>query len=720
MTLHIKLDRVIWHNDVTGWGVYSCWNTNSRTKCTVVGMLMNPVDGMECEAKGEWVTDAKYGRQFKAASITAAVPTTTRGIMALLCSKRVPGIGAVTAEKIVMRFGRDALDIIRSDKDYLRLTEVPGVSARMAEALHKVLPEHDVYEDLRMLLGSDATEGFLNRIIEKYSDSAVSVIQNNPYRLIEDFSGVGFIKADKIAKALGIADNAPVRIRAAIYHLLSIAADTDGHCYSYCSNLEAGVEELIPGVAVSDIADVIKDMTTDRSYKKMALVVDDDGAIYLASLYHAETTVAQQIRRLLSPSAKAALTPYDTAVLEAAAERVEVDTGILPEAGQMAAVQTALSNGISVITGGPGTGKTTIIRTILQAIQIQEPHCEVALLAPTGRAAVRMRMVTNHETATIHAALSLYASDDERELSDVKLNYDTIIVDEASMIDIRLASMLMNALGEARRIVFVGDIDQLPSVGPGVFFRSLVESYKVPRAKLTLSFRQSGTIASNAAKVNLGTGCHGLAQDETFQITPIANKTSAASQAVEAYMEMVKKYGPNEAVLLAPTRKRGDCCTNVLNQRIQAIVNPADGRPELPYADGVFRVGDRVMLQKNMWKHGIANGDTGVIQEIDATHVLVFFDTGLVVPFEVGTFKATFNLAYACTVHKVQGSEYRGIVFVFASEHIYMGQRNIVYTALTRAKDEVQLVCNARALNIAIGKVTPLTRNSKLKERINA
>lgn len=713
--------RVVYQKAPNPWGSFSFLVNEERV--TVIGELNAPQEKTEYTIHGEWTTHPKYGRQFKAEKFTIQPPTTTSGIYAVLCSKDAAGIGPVTARAIVDKFGLETLDIIRSDTDYIRLMEVPGIGRRTAEKLHSTFPSANIKDDVRMLVGADMTDKLIERIINKYGERAPLIIRDDPYRLIEDFSGIGFARADKIAKAVGIKDDAPQRIRAAIYNFLTNEADFNGHCFSYCSNLEIRVQELIPGVSIEKIADAIKTMTTDKSLFKMGLCVDEDGAVYLKSLYTAETGCAEYITNALK---KPSPSLYNDSIIRAAADSIQRRTGLNPEDSQRAAVKMALNNRICVITGGPGTGKTTTILTILEAINICEPNKTVALMAPTGRASVRMQDVTGHDASTIHRRIRVDKDQNDDPAYIAKFNAakkpiseDIIIVDEASMIDIKLAYYLLSAIREDAQVIFVGDVDQLPPIGPGTFFRDLISSFRVPTARLKLSFRQHGFIASNAAKINYGEGVHAYSQDDTFRVIP-ATKATGPQKAIKEYLAMVEEFGASDVILLSPTRKRGDGGTDALNKAIQEVCNPMSSKKkELHVEKGTFRTGDRVMLANNIWKLGLANGDTGIISDIIHGNIVVQFDNGKVERFQRNDFVKSFLLAYACTVHKSQGTEYRGVVVLFTNEHVHMGERNIIYTAVTRAKTRLRLVGDARAINRAIDTVKPLVRNSKLKERIN-
>lgn len=717
MEITAKLIHIRYQKPPNPWGVFIF--QSGKRGFAATGNLPSPELGQEYTISGEWEL-TQYGKQLKAASFVLKPPTTIRGITAILCSRDVPGIGPATANAIVDRFGLKTLDLLRSD-NYLDVTEVPGVGKALAERLHASLQKPSDKNDLRMLLGDSVTDAFLGRLNAEFKNP-IEVIRQNPYILIEKMQGVGFIKADGIAKAIGVAEDSPQRICAAIYHFLS-KAESEGHCYAYASNLEENLQDLIPSVDVKKIAAAIKLMATDTSFKKMALHVDTDGAVYLKSLYEAETKCASIIQGFLRMPAD---TAYTASMLKTAADEIEKEFGYRPEESQMKAVEMALNNRFSTITGGPGTGKTTTIRTIVKAINLYEPDKKIAFLAPTGRAAVRMHEVTGKKASTIHQRVYSYtpwkATDDDNDTFSGKagvMEEDVVIIDEASMIDIRLAYALLSHLRRDASVIFIGDVDQLPPVGPGTFFRDLIGSYRVPTARLKLSFRNSGYIAANAERINFGSSVLSFTQDETFQVIP-CKKSNGPEKAIQSYLDLVQEYGIRDVVLLAPTVTRGSGSVSVLNQEIQQHLNPANGEREIKGKIYTFRVHDRVLLQYNDWKKQIANGDTGTIVNISSSDVIVRFDSGNEEAFSHTEFTNKFALAYACTVHKSQGQEYKGVVFLFTSEHSFMGERNIVYTAVTRAREKLRLVCDARALNRAIGCVKPILRNSKLKERINA
>lgn len=717
------LMRIRYQKD-NGWGVFTvrCRAEGGyTTEVSASGVLPSPVAGQDYTFEGNFVEHPQYGREFKfksasvASKETVARHETAEGAVALLSSSRFPGVGPKRAMAIVARFGSKTLDIIRND--HMRLTEVPGIGKLQAENIYKCMPNQDVWSELRMLLHS-LTETAITKIYEKYGDKAVKLLKADPYRLINDLDGYGFTRADVVARDVGITGAHPMRVRAAIYHCLEQASDS-GHCFSFAPNLQVLVEDLIPGVSVENIADGIKSLLGD-SNGKMRLHVDDDGAVYLYRLWNAETNAAKVVREMCARPVDPTYTP---AMVEDAASSILAETGIELEETQKDAVYNSLRYPFCVITGGPGTGKTTIIRTILKVLQNtplrRAPR--VALMAPTGRASRRMAEATNDENArTIHSHLFLGKEDSSRYYTRYNpFPYDYIIVDESSMIDIVLASKLLSAIDPQKsHIIFIGDADQLPPVGPGTFFLDLIKSIKVPTSRLKFSFRQSGSIAQNANKINTGMGVHSFVEDDQFQFVK-ATKDDAAAIGIRAYTSMVKKFGINDVVLLSP-KKAGTSGTVNLNKTIQAMLNPVDESNCIKTYDYLLGAGDRVMLTKNNVVDEHANGDVGTIEEIAYDTVTILFDNGDRAKVTKSKVTNNFILAYASTIHKSQGSEYAGVVLLFTSEHSFMGERALVYTGETRAKQMCYLIGDARAINRAISTVKPIERNSKLRDRINA
>lgn len=717
MQIQGVLKKIRFQKPDSGWGIFIVTYRDDTGKCEMpfTGVLSHAAVGQSYLFEGEFEMNFKYGEQFHFTNYTTIEEETADGAFALLTSSRFPGVGPLKAQAIVRHFGKKTLSVIRDNPE--RLTEVPGIGPKVAAQIHTNMPNLGVWEQLRMLL-SGSTDNAVNKIYEIYGDRSVAVVKKNPYTLIRDVDGFGFLKADAIAASVGITGDNPLRVQAAIYHVLNSASEQEGHCFAYAPALQTNVEQLIPGVSIETMANAIKAMLSPE-FKKMRLHVDDDGAIYLNYLYYAEKISADVIRRFLALSPRH---DYSETEVNLAAGDIELETGIALEATQLRAVQEALNNPFTVITGGPGTGKTTIVRTIIRAIERHTGSSDgIALMAPTGRAARRMKEATAHDARTIHMTIGYSGTTGKASYNaENKLPCDWVIVDEASMIDISLAQQLLQAIDVKRtRVIFIGDVDQLPPVGPGIFFRSLIKSYKVPTVRLKFSFRQTGSIAQNASKINDGMGPHSYVEDDDFIVVK-ATKDDAPEKAVKAYLSLVEEYGLQEAVLLSP-KKKGTGGTEALNRTIQErLLGKHPANELIKTFDYEIGVGDRIMLTKNNIFEGHANGDLGIVLTVNNLFLTVQFD-GDDEPTEIKTsdVKNNFILAYASTVHKSQGSEYLGVVVLFTSEHTFMGERSIIYTAVTRAKKKLFLVGDARAIARAVATVKPITRNSKLVDRIN-
>lgn len=712
------LKKIKYQKD-NGWGVYDVTfqhdNIQEPATLKFTGVLPNAVVGQSYVFTGSFHYHDVYGTEFKFTTFAVSEKESAQGAYALLSSSCFHGIGPKRAQAIVDRFGDKSLEIIRNNP--MKLTEIPGVGTKQALAIQENMPDIGAWERLRMLLKT-STDNTVSKIFEKYGEKAVQVIKENPYSLIKDIDGFGFLKADSIAASVGITGAHPLRVQAAIYHCLSQAAEMNGHCYSYADNLQVLVQELIPGVSVETIADAIKAMMSP-DYGLMRLYVDDDGAIYLYRLWAAEYSASQVVREMCQRPIRPI---YTMSMVETAAAEIYAESNILLEQSQKDAVLAALNTPLCVVTGGPGTGKTTIIKTMLRVLE-NNGMCsdDIALMAPTGRAARRMVEATQHEATTIHSALGLGRGENSPSYSRRSpFPADYIIVDECSMIDISLAYSLLRSINpQFTHLILIGDADQLPPVGPGIFMLELIKSYRVPTVRLKFSYRQSGSIAQNANKVNSGMGTHSFIQDKDFHFQN-CKKEAAPAKAIEEYLNMVDKYGINDVVMLSP-KKKGGCGTVELNKTIQRMVNPDDSDVFIKTGDYEIRVNDRVMLTKNSVVTNHANGDVGTVNKINENTVLITFD-GSKTPTVVSKndIKNSFLLSYVSTIHKSQGSEYAGVVMLFTTEHFFMAERALVYTGMTRAKKEFAIIGDPKSINRAVSIVKPIARNSKLCARINA
>lgn len=664
------------------------------------GNIASPEKGMLLRLLGEWTEHPKYGKQFKAYSSEAVVTGSLPSIRAYLASGNIKGVGPKLADKIVLRFGKDTIRIIETEP--MRLTELKGISAKRAEAIAESHKNAHAYIRIYEYFKGNITEHQVKTLFSRYGEKTVEKLRENPYRLIYDLDGFAFKRTDALAKNSGIHPSDPRRTCAAIVYLLKSMAE-DGHCYCTVDSLEGNLLDIIPdGIQLSQVADCLLE-----ERKRNHLVIEGD-SIYLKSLYDAETGFAAFVKGQLEAG------PAKTAVshqIEKAVRDIEAKTGFELERKQREAVRCALSNGISVITGGPGVGKTTITQAVIRAWGDDET---VLLAAPTGRASRRMAEITGPKAQTIHKWIQ------KIKFSKRKYTKMLVIVDEASMLDVELAYRFTQCLDRCN-LVLVGDVDQLPPIGPGNPFRDLVSSPYIPKVTLDVSHRQGGNIAANAEKINSGMGIHAYKFDQSFQFLQ-KEKETVQESVIREYCRMAEEYGLENTQCIVPIRKKDRSVTAMerLNPILRDILNPVTEAMREQLIPGLdFRPGDRVMQTENDSGSDTYNGDCGFIRGIDPDSKLVtiHMDDGRDLDFSLAEMKS-FSLSYAITIHKSQGSEYRGVVIACSMEHWRVLQRNLLYTAVTRAKEKVVLVGEARAVNAAVKKVPAITRNTHLLQRL--
>lgn len=690
----------------------------------VSGNVHNAIEGNTYVFKGEYFCDPKYGWQFKIHSYSAPKVLTETQVVNYLCSGFIKGLGPSKAAKVWDAFKQDTYRII--ERDWKRLTEVKGISMKTAEKIHDCYMETETFRMLREWLPPEISDNKCVSIYDAYKGKAIEKLKENPYCVMVDIDRIGFLTADKIAKLLGIQDDDPRRITAAILQCLTDAEDK-GHCYTFLDSLQANVDEFLKAPASTEVlAEEIKKLK-DQKF----IFVDEDGAVYRRGVYYSEVGVANCVRNFVSHPLPENVSHSDVRLAEIEMER---KTGFMISPEQRNAVEACFLNRISVITGGPGTGKSTIIDMIVSAWKINNKVEQIALAAPTGKASQRMTEITGIEAYTIHRMLGyqcvLKKEDTEAE-EDVsygrfhynrgnKMPYKLIIVDECSMLDIRLACSLLEAVGNDARIVLVGDVDQLPPIGPGNFFRDLISCYMVPTTRLKLSFRQHGSIAINAAKINNGESAHAYIQDETFK-TVKASAEDIQKKTIENYLELVKIYGVNETLMISPMRRRSSTATDTLNKLAQDAIN-GTSLVVAKFGDRVLRMNDRVLQVKNDARKDVFNGEMGYICDYnsDIGSVTVQFDDGKSVEYTRAEIRDNLILCYAVTTHKIQGSECKASVVCCSSEHWYMLQRNLLYTAVTRAKERMVLIGDAKAIAYCVKTIDPTLRNTKLKQRMTA
>ena len=698
------VENIVFRNEDNGYVVFDFEYDGAME--TATGQLPPISEGESVEMKGSWTTHTSYGRQFSVKEIKRMVPDSKIGLIRYLASGIIRGIGPATARHIVEKFGMDALDVIRYNPEKLKMVE--GIGASKAEAIaQSYIEQFDIQEKMSYLLRYDISVSLAHKIIKFYKNDTINTVEKNPYLLANDIDGVGFLTADKIAKQVGITHSSHERMKAGIKHVLSEAASQDGHCCLPLDIVHKRSCELLdePQEAV------------EKALLKMAMLKDvetvqRDGEkyIYLYSYHRAEREVARRLKEL--NEAEIALYDYD---VQEAVDRAASFGGIELSAEQRDAVSQALLHGAMVITGGPGTGKTTAINCLINTFI--HSGIEVKLAAPTGRAAKRMSEATGHDAQTLHRLLEYGYSGDDELLSfsrdeENPIECGAVIIDEMSMVDIFLMQYLLRAIKPGTRLIMVGDADQLPSVGPGNVLYDIIDSGALNVARLTEIFRQAqeSQIIMNAHRINRGERPV-LDNDSDFFFTSKNNAESVLSTLIDTAGHRIPRYlkcTPFDIQILAPVKK-GPLGVNNLNERLQEAFNPPDkSKEEITVAGTTFRVGDKVMQIKNNysleWRksergfadvdgEGIFNGDIGYIIKISKSGDIttVKFDDGKICEYTKEQV-SELMLAYAVTIHKSQGCEFDAVIIPLLTVPPVFISRNILYTAVTRAKKMVLII----------------------------
>ncbi len=717
------VDRLRFSNPETFWTVAGVRADDYAQPVTVVGTLPGLVEGMRVRLHGAWQDDRKWGRQFRAERYVELVPATAEGLEGYLASGFIDGIGPALASRIVEHLGPQALDIIAESPH--RLRDIPGLGPKRVETITRAMrARRGAQEALIFLMGLHITPGLANRIYKTYRDSTVAVVRSNPYRLAEEVRGVGFLKADQVARGLQIGRDHPARIRAGAYHTL-LEARGEGHCFLPRTALVEAAAALL-GNDVGEVDPAVSDLVTAGRAVLEDLPHDPlERAVYLPTLYEAERDLAHRLRKLLD-------TPRPAVDARRRLDRVTGSGGPLGltlAPAQEEALRLALERGTAIITGGPGTGKTTIIKALLLASQAA-PH-RVALAAPTGRAAKRMAEATGREARTIHRLLGFSPQEGRfTHDEDDPLEVDLVIIDEASMLDVRLFDALARAVPPEASLVLVGDADQLPPVGPGAPFTDLIASGVVPVGRLRRIYRQGAGSAIVEAAHQIRAGS---APPVTPKGTPLqdfyfieradpGDLRATIEDLVAHRIPDAFGYDPVDDVQVLAPMKSGPVGVHVLNESLQALLNPAEdagGRPhEVQVGQQRFRVGDKVMQIRNDYDRNVFNGDLGRVVSVDPKErALVVNVDGRAVPYSRADLD-DLVLAYAVSVHKSQGSEYPAVVMPVTTHHYKMLQRNLLYTGVTRGKRLVVLVGTRRAAEIAVRNAEQSRRNTLLAHRL--
>ena len=703
--LRCVVERITYQNPENGYSVLKVKVKGYNDLVTLVGNLLEVPVGSVLLCRGEWKVDKRYGSQFVAATWEETMPATVYGIEKYLGSGLVKGIGPRFARAIVQRFGTETIDIIETDIE--RLYEVPNIGRkRVAKIRESWEKQKDIKNVMLFLQGYGVSTAYAAKIYREYGKESIDKVRENPYRLADDIWGIGFKTADGIAAKMGYEKEDPRRCRSGILYTLGQLSD-EGHVY-------AGEEQLVKtaGQLLEAGETAIRD-TLAGMLQAEDLILDKD-AIYLPPFYHAECGTSRRLRDLAESTGRSLFDGlFDPSSLTA-------ETGIEYDEVQLAAIRQAVTFKVMVLTGGPGTGKTTTTQGIIAALK--KAGLRVLLAAPTGRAAKRMSEATGMEAKTIHRLLEYNPQDGYKRNDENPLEGDALIVDECSMIDILLMNNLLKAVPVGMRLVFVGDIDQLPSVGAGNVLRDIIDSQRIPVVRLVRIFRQAqkSRIVMNAHAINQGRfpdTSNGRDTDFFFM------REDDPERAAETIVRLVKerlprayRESPDRIQVLTPMQ-RGVVGAANLNLLLQQALNPSG--PSLNRGGYTYRQGDRVMQQRNNYDKDVFNGDLGYIREVDTEErtLKVDFD-GKWVEYDV-TELDELTLAYATTIHKAQGSEYPIVVMPVLMTHFVMLQRNLIYTGITRAKKICVLLGAAKALAYAVRNVSVLKRNTRLKERLN-
>ena len=700
--LRCVIERITYQNEQNGYSVIKCKAKGYSDLVTVVGAMPEVHVGAVLSLTGEWKMDAKYGRQFSITTFEETLPATVYGIEKYLGSGLVKGIGPKFAGRIVKEFGADTLNVIEEDPD--SLIRVPGIGKVRVERIKKSWIEQKEIKNIMLFLQShNVSTTHATKIWKTYGNESIKVVQENPYRLADDIWGIGFKTADTIAEKMGFDKEKFARLRSGLLYTLNKLSE-EGHCYGTREQL------IKTGTELLDVDESLLSMTLDEMIRTEDVKVEDETAIYLPPFYYSEIGTARRLREIY-------VAPRTISVeLEGLEQRIS--TGLSYDPVQLEAIKTAAQSKILVLTGGPGTGKTTTTLGIIKAFQTA--GASILLAAPTGRAAKRLSEATGLEAKTIHRLLEVKPPEGYQRNEENRLEGDVLIVDECSMIDIMLMYALLRAMPDTMTLILVGDVDQLPSVGAGNVLRDVIESGVFPVVRLTKIFRQaaSSRIITNAHRINRGLMPDiSNGKNTDFFFIEIEEPELAAQEIVTLVKDRLPRaYKTRDIQVLTPMQ-RGVVGAAKLNQVLQQAVNPDSHGSRRGGVE--YRLHDKVMQIRNNYDKEVFNGDIGTVESVNLEdrELLIRFDDREVAYDSTELDEVV--LAYATTIHKSQGSEYPIVVMPVLMTHFVMLQRNLVYTGVTRAKKILVIVGTKKALAMAVRNVTVNKRNTMLAERLH-
>jgi exodeoxyribonuclease V alpha subunit len=718
------LERLTFQNEENGYTVARLIPRGKSQEVTVVGTLSGVNVGEMLQLEGLWTSHPQYGRQFEVRSFSVHYPATIEGLRKYLGSGLVRGVGPVTAGRIVDYFGLQILDVIETTPH--RLREVPGIGEVRAQTITRAWEEQKQIKEIMMFLqGHGVSTSLAVRIYKQYGQESINVVRSNPYQLARVVFGIGFRTADKIARQMGISPSAPERLQAGLLFALSALSD-EGHCFATRSQL------LSHGVQLLEVSTPACEEQLDNLIRQAALVAEDaedkvpgNQAIYLPPFFMGERGVTSRLCRI-QLAGRDRLSDFQTVDWQRAFTWLDTQITIRLTDQQREAVRVALTSKVSVLTGGPGTGKSTITGSIIRLLQARSRS--VLLAAPTGRAAKRLSEATGLEAKTIHRLLEFKPGADGPFLRDQKnpLDADLLIIDETSMVDLLLMNHLLGAIDQGTHLLLVGDVDQLPSVGAGNVLRDVIASQVVPVTRLETIFRQAegSFIIVNAHRINQGEMPIFDHNARDFFLFAEKDPQKASDWVIDLVCRRIpEKFGfdPASDIQVLSPMHRGAVGVSDLNLRLQESLNPPGaGKAEFRHGHRVFREGDRVMQIRNDYERQVFNGDMGRIQQLNLEDAVALIDfDGRIVQAEFSQLDEVVH-AYAVSIHKAQGSEFPVVVIPLLAQHYMMLQRNLLYTGVTRARKLVVLVGSKQAIAMAVRNNRIAARNTKLTRRLQA
>ncbi|MBT2510644.1 ATP-dependent RecD-like DNA helicase [Streptomyces sp. ISL-98] len=722
------LERITYANEETGYTVARVdTGRGGGDLLTVVGSLLGAQPGESLRMAGRWASHPQYGKQFTVENYTTVLPATIQGIRRYLGSGLIKGIGPKIADRIVEHFGTDTLDVIEQEPK--RLVEVPGLGPKRTKLIGAAWEEQKAIKEVMIFLqGVGVSTSIAVRIYKKYGDASISIVKNEPYRLAADVWGIGFLTADRIAQAVGIPHDSPERVKAGLQYALSQSTD-QGHCYLPEEQLISDAVKLLQ-VDTGLVIDCLAELAAEEGVVREKVPAADGGgdpvtAVYLVPFHRAEISLAAQVLRLLRTE-EDRMPAFRNVAWDKALAWLADRTGAELAPEQQAAVKLALTEKVAVLTGGPGCGKSFTVRSVVELARAKQ--AKVVLAAPTGRAAKRLAELTGAEASTVHRLLELRPGGDAAYDRDRPLDADLVVVDEASMLDLLLANKLAKAVAPGAHLLLVGDVDQLPSVGAGEVLRDLLaDGGPVPSVRLTRIFRQAqqSGVVTNAHRIN--SGVHPITQGLPDFFLFVEDETEDAGRVTVdvAARRIPAKFGldPRRDIQVLAPMHRGPAGAGTLNGLLQQAITPA--RPDLPekrFGGRLFRVGDKVTQIRNNYEkgqNGVFNGTVGVVTSLnlDDQRLTVLTDEDEEVPYDFDELDELAH-AYAVTIHRSQGSEYPAVVIPVTTGAWMMLQRNLLYTAVTRAKKLVVLVGSRKAIGQAVRTVSAGRRCTALDHRL--